>query len=462
MNRALSNLRLLGSAAGILRWLYPAVVLLAFGLTWLPLQRTALPSVLTAVTGAFAWMLIGSRLLALLHQGSCTRLPGLARQLTHLFALALACTVLLPALLYASRGADLGLSLSMLLLAATGGLLCSALPMWAITLLSFASGTLTGLLSHRIGTWLLVHPRTSMLIVAAIFVAITAWAYRATRLRGADQFSPWTRPTWMSLQQRGPGDGAVRQSIEAQSGRMAWLQGIARPVLPVDLRHDPERAMGYALGPGFAPGRLASTLLTSLAMPLLVLLCWTPVLAQKDALPELYLILANVIGCFSGIKYLQRLWLWRKQPNLGLLETALLPGLGAPGRSNQTFCRLVRKRAVAAQLPWLGLAWLVGALLHAPSAYFPLTILIQLTAAMGACTIILLCMRWPRGGLAMGAIQIALVVPISLSLAQVAGTAAAPPTWLMPAWSAALLCATGLFQFAARQLDRRPHPWLLN
>jgi hypothetical protein len=461
MNHLRSNLRLLGTAAGLLRWLLPTTVLLVLALTWwIPQRRTLLPTIAVILT-ACTWLLLGSRLLGLLDQAQAARLPGLARAFGELLALALACTVLLPSLLCALGGADPGQLLLMLLLAASGGVLISALPVWTAALLGLLPGALSAVLPKGSGALLLAYPRSSMLLASVLASILTAWCYLYMRARDHAQHAPWTRPFWMSMQLRSQGDGTVKQAVESQNGRMAWLQGIARPVLRGELHRNPQQAMGYALGPGFGSGSAAATALTSLAMPLLVLLCWIPMIVLDTHSSYLALLLANVMTSFNSIKFLQRLWLWRKQTNLGLLEAALLPGLGAPGEVNQVFCGLVLRSALRAMLPWLGITWLLGALLHAPHAYYPLTVLINASAMMSACAIILLCMRWPRGGLAMGVVNIGLLLTTCLSIATVTDPSASQG-WLIPTWSLLLIAATGLYQLAARLLGRRPHPWLLN
>lgn len=458
MSALLLRLRLLASAAGVLRWLLPAVVLVGYASTWLPIQRQALlANMLTAAAVAFAWFMIGSRVLALLHHGRTARLPGMSAQIRRLLSLGLVCTVLLPSLLYATRGAEIGLSLSLILLAASGGVLFSALPAWAITLVSFVLGVVTAFALRLAGTWMHAHPCSSMLVTASASTAITIWACYAMRSGRLDHLSPWTRPTWMSLQQ-GPGDGGVRQAVESQEGRMAWLQGIARPAAPRDLRHDPERAMGYALGPGFAPGRPLSSALTAICMPLLALLVWIPLMMHSG---DLMLVIANSVGCFSSVKFLQRLWLWRRQANLGLLESMLLPGLGTPGRVHRVFCQLVLKRAIAAALPWAAVAIAAGLIQHAPGAYYPMVVWMQATSLMSSCAIIVACMRWPRGGLAMTVMQLGLLLLTCASVAVLLRDPASS-AWLTPSWAGLLLAATGLFLLASQQLGRRPHPWLLN
>jgi hypothetical protein len=292
-------------------------------------------------------------------------------------------------------------------------------------------------------------------------VLVSIGVYRHMRTRPVDAMSVWTRPMWMNLQQRQPGDGATKQTVESQGGRLGWLQGIARPSFPSDVRRRPERAMRYALGPGFAPGSAIGTVLSMVAMPALVLLLWTPLLLRSQS-PALPLILANVMANLSSVKFLQRLWLWRKHGNLGLMESALLPGLGAPGQANKLFNQMILKCALAAMLPWLGLSCLLGMVNHAPPAYYPLVVSITMTATLTASALLLACMRWPRGGLVLSIAQFVLAMLGALSIGQVGLAGAVAPHWLAPAWSLLLAGAAVAYAMTVRRAGKRPHPWLLN
>ncbi|WP_295923592.1 hypothetical protein [uncultured Xanthomonas sp.] len=462
MNRLPADLRLVCRASGVTGWLYPPALAAAFACTWLP-QKAAnlLPPILTAIMAMFVWMLLGARLLSLLEQGRQLRLPSMAARFVTLFGAALALTVLLPTLLFAVRGVDPVLSLSILLLSASFGMLVATLPAWCAPLIGILPGTLGGFLPEGSFVPLTLHPRASMLLAALACALISLWSYRHLRGRPADALSAWSRPMWIGLQQRQPGDGTTKQAVESQSGRLGWIQGIARPAFPTELRHQPERAMRYALGPGFAPGNAVGTALATVAMPALVLLLWTPLLLHSRS-PAMPLILANVMANMSSVKFLQRLWLWRKHGNQGLMESALLPGLGAPGQAGKLFNQVILKRALAAALPWLGLSCLLGVVKHAPSAYYPLVVSITLTATLTASTLLLVCMRWPRGGLALSMAQFLLTVLAAISIGQVGLPGAVAPHWLAPAWSLLLLGMVVVYNLVARQSSRRPHPWLLN
>ncbi|MCI2261441.1 hypothetical protein [Xanthomonas indica] len=443
-------------------WLYPPALAAAFACTWLP-EKAAhiLPPILTAILAMFVWMLLGARLLSLLEQGRQLRLPGVATRCASLFGAALIMTVLLPTLLLAARSVDPGLSLSVLLLSASFGMLVATLPAWCAPLIGILPGTFGGLFPEASFAPLATHPRASMLLAALACGLTSMWSYRYLRGRPADALSAWTRPMWIGLQQRQPGDGTTKQAVESQGGRLGWIQGIARPAFPSDLRHQPERAMRYALGPGFAPGNAANTLLAALVTPALLLVLWTPLLLRTQS-PTLPLVMANVMANLSSVKFLQRLWLWRKHGNLGLMESALLPGLGAPGQAGKLFNQVILKRAIAAMLPWLGMSWLLGVLKHAPPAYYPLTVSITLSATLAASSLLLACMRWPRGALALSAVQFVLAMLGGISIGQVGLPGAMPPHWLAPAWSLLLLGMVIAYNLVARQSSKRPHPWLLN
>ncbi|MCC4590467.1 hypothetical protein LL974_04860 [Xanthomonas campestris pv. cannae] len=462
MKRLPADLRLLCRASGVTGWLYPPTLAAAFACTWLP-EKAAnlLPLVLTAILAMFVWMLLGARLLGLLEQGRQLRLPSMAARFVNLFGAALALTVLLPTLLFAVRGVEPGLSLSVLLLSASFGMLVATLPAWCAPLIGILPGTFGGFLPKASFVPLILHPRASLLLAALACALISLWSYRYLRGRPADALSAWSRPMWIGLQQRQPGDGTTKQAVESQSGRLGWIQGIARPAFPTDLRHQPERAMRYALGPGFAPGNAAGTFLAALVTPALLLLLWTPLLLRAQS-PTLPLVMANVMANLSSVKFLQRLWLWRKHGNLGMMESALLPGLGAPGQAGKLFNQVILKRALAAMLPWLGLSWLLGVLKHAPAAYYPLTVSITLTATLAASSLLLACMRWPRGALLLTVTQFVLAMLGGISIGQVGLSGAVAPHWLAPAWSLLLLGMVIVYNLVARQSSRRPHPWLLN
>ncbi|MET0547940.1 MAG: hypothetical protein ABW002_01540 [Xanthomonas sp.] len=462
MNRSPGDLRLLYRASGVTGWLYPPVLAAAFACTWLPEKAAAiLPPILIAILALFVWMLLGARLLSLLEQARQLRLPGLAARFVRLFGSALALTVLLPTLLLAVRDVEPGLSLSVLLLSASFGMLVATLPAWCAPLIGILPGTLGGLLPGASFAPLTAHPRASMLLAALACGLTSLWSYRYLRGRPADALSAWARPMWIGLQQRQPGDGTTKQAVESQGGRLGWIQGIARPTFPTELRHQPERAMRYALGPGFAPGSAAGTLLAALVTPALLLVLWTPLLLHTQS-PTLPLVMANVMANLASVKFVQRLWLWRKHGNLGLMESALLPGLGAPGEAGKLFNQVILKRAIAAMLPWLGLSWLLGALKHAPPAYYPLTVSITLAATLSASSLLLVCMRWPRGALLLTVTQFVLATLGGISIGQVGLPGAVAPHWLAPAWSLLLLGTVIAYNLVARQSSKRPHPWLLN
>ncbi|MBD7924029.1 hypothetical protein [Xanthomonas bonasiae] len=462
MNRPFADLRLLHSAQGVAGWLYPPALAAAFACTWLPGKAAnILPPILMALLVTFVWMLLGARLLSLLEQGRQLRLPSMAAHFVNLFGAALALTVLLPTLLLAMRDAEPGLSLAVLLLSASFGMLVATLPAWCTPLIGILPGTLGGLLPEASFAPLATHPRASMLLAALACSLTSMWAYRYLRGRPLDALSAWTRPMWIGLQQRQPGDGTTKQAVESQCGRLGWIQGIARPAFPTDLRRQPECAMRYALGPGFAPGNAVGTVLAAVAMPALVLLLWTPLLLRSQS-PALPLILSNVMANMSSVKFLQRLWLWRKHGNLGLMESALLPGLGAPGQAGKLFNQIILKRALASVLPWLGLCCLLGAVQHAPPAYYPLVVSISMTASLTASTLLLVCMRWPRGGLVLSVAQFVLTMLGAISIGQVGQPGAVAPHWLASAWSLLLLGMVIAYNLVARQASKRPHPWLLN
>ncbi|UYK81980.1 hypothetical protein NG829_06655 [Xanthomonas sacchari] len=457
MKRLLADLRLLYAASGRTRWVYPWVIAAALALTWV--DNPPSPLVLTCPIVLLLWARLGARLLSLLEQAHRLRLPGLRKRFARLFALAVAGTVLLPVLLYTPRGSDPSLTAPTLLLCASGGLLLATAPAWSSTAL-LCLPPLGFMLHYWVGVPLDAYPRSTMLAIAAACVAGATWAYRRASTPRPVALAPWLRPLWMNLQPRLPGDGAIRQVVASQTGRRGWMQGIARPSVPSGLHGAPERAMRFALGPGFAPGSAAGTALAVLVMPSLVLL-WTLLLVGTQS-PTLPLILANVMANLSSAKFLQRLWLWRKHGNLGLMESALLPGLGAPGQIGTLFNQVVLKCAIAAMLPWLGLSWLLGLLRHAPTAYYPLTVSITLTGTLLASTILLACLRWPRSVLALVVAHCALTLLGAISIGQVGLPRAVAPHWLAPAWSLLLLGMVIVYNLVARQSSKRPHPWLLN
>ncbi|MFC6839418.1 hypothetical protein [Xanthomonas theicola] len=446
MNRLLTDLRVLSAASGKTGRGYPLVIAAAFALTWV--DNPPSPLLLTCPVVLLLWARLGARLLSLLDQAHHVRFPALATRFAQLLALALAGTVLLPVLLYAVRDSDPSLSAPMLLLCAAAGLLLATVPAWSSTLLLL----LVGFFHDTVGVALDAHPRAAMLAIATACLATTVWVYRHASAHPPHALAPWLRPLWMTLQQRLPGDGATRHTVESQGGRLVWIQGIARPSFPSDLRRRPERAMRFALGPGFAPSSAAGTVLV---MPALVLLSTLLLRTQSPTLP---LILANVMANLSSVKFLQRLWLLRKHGNLGLMESALLPGLGAPGQAGKLFNQVILKRAIAAMAPWLGLSWLLGALKHAPPAYYPLTVSMTLTAG----TLLLACMRWPRGALLPTVAQFVLAILGGISIGQVGLPGAVAPHWLAQTWSLLLLGAVVAYNLVARHAGRRPHPWLLN
>ncbi|MBO9827452.1 hypothetical protein J7373_04220 [Xanthomonas sp. A2111] len=457
MNRLLADLRLLYTASGRTRWIYPWVIAAAFAMTWA--YDPPSPLVLACPIVLLLWARLGARLLSLLEQAHRLRLPGLRKHFARLFALAVAGTVLLPVLLYTLRGSDPSLATPTLLLCASGGLLLATAPAWSSTAL-LCLPPLGFMLHYWVGVPLDAYPRTTMLVVAAACVAGATWAYRRASAPRPDALAPWLRPLWMNLQPRPPGAGTIRQTVQSQSGRLAWMQGIAHPSVPSHLQRAPERAMRFALGPGFAPGSAAGTVLAVVVMPSLVLL-WTLLVVGTQS-PTLPLILANVMANLSSAKFLQRLWLWRRHGNVGLMESALLPGLGAPGQIGTLFNQVVLKCAIAAMLPWLGLSWLLGLLRHAPAAYYPLTVSITLSGTLLASTVLLACLRWPRSVSALVVAQCTLTLLGAISIGQVGRPGAVPPHWLAPAWSLLLLGMVIVYNLVARQSSRRPHPWLLN
>lgn len=460
-----TTLRLFSGLIGPMRWLFPAGMLTALAICWLlPTGGTrAALSIIASLTGTF-WLVIGSRLLSLTFAARSARLPGLLPQTSRQILLALTSGIVLPIALLNACGADPELGPAIVLAAAALGFFLAAAPVsWWIGL-SFLMGVASGLL-RQLGNLFRLSASTSpwLILAAALLLACAVLAYRRARWQHGEPKSVWSNTLWLGVEtNRRTRLGSLENTTAEQEGRWAWVYGIARPGLSVDMKHQPELALGYAIGPGFAPGAAISGTVATIAMPTLLLLMYSSPLLNGGNGVLVALIGYNIVMPLVSLKLLQRLWLlrWRSQGEAGTLS--LLPTPRLASHASEVVSDLLTKRCIAAWLPWFAMTTLAGLIGHAPADYFLLLVIAGSNVALSSASILLCCMRSRRLTLALCFAHLMLIPALIYSLLLVFSTADHHTPWLIPAWSVGLLVTTSLHTLMRKRLAQQPHPWLLN
>ncbi|MFT4197736.1 MAG: hypothetical protein QM601_07495 [Pseudoxanthomonas sp.] len=461
------RLRLLAAAGGVISWTLPLFVALIAYFLFLHFSSSGKDvTVATALFGglgnAFWWTFGGARLLGLDSSARGLCLPGVNRSSLCLAALALLVSVGVPAALAAAAHANVAVMALACVLGAGGGLAYTTLPPWvmfAVLPLPLAAARLDDRLQAPLAK--LGGP---ILLLAAIVAVITigVWGWRRTLTRDWSKANPWIKPTLVALQSGSLDQVAMQQQADLQTGRTAWTQGIAPPIVPGDLREHPEQAMALALGPVFVPSRPLAALLSGAAMPALLLAFWW-LLFQHDEnnvhmLPPFALFLLGSAGAAP----LSRIILLRKRPALGLHELALLPGLGRPREVVTQLRDRVQRCLLLRLAPYLLAAWIIGAWTGMPHDYYSLCVFVAAACMMLMSWLSLRSLyRVPGVALLVG-VFLPLMVLMGYSLTQLADPAAANHHLSFAAWILVLLAATFLHVKAVYRLRHRPHPWLQN
>jgi len=116
---------------------------------------------------------------------------------------------------------------------------------------------------------------------------------------------------------------------------------------------------------------------------------------------------------------------------------------------------------LARVLPALALLAAFGLYMGAGRGYFHLLLWSTFgsVALIGGMVLLSLHSRAMRWATVMVVTAVCVVMLATMTLP---ATFTQPGDWLLPAWSVALLCGTGLWLLALARLQARPHPWLQN
>lgn len=470
---AFANLRLVVSAGAYLSYLILPLLALLIPVGYImdaaepddsSLAATGLVATMGALLNLFWWVVAGARLLGLGLAADDLKLPCGNRQTNRLLVTATIVTVALPATVSAMIGLSFPLILLAMLIGAGTGVLCSLVPPWTMAIpltaffliLKFAIPDFVSMLSH--------DPLKYLTFAFLLCLLLNVLAYRKLP-RGQSEFvSPWKQPMVLSMQMVGYGEAIQRNQAALQSSNLGWMQGVALPDVPGDLKRRKIAALSLALGPGFARGRMdARTWLASIAPPAFVFWVWTLLVEDGTNSTRILLLwLAVLMSALASAKHAQSIYMLRIRPQLGMHELALLPGLSKNGEAATAFSKLLTQRILASSLPMLMLSFGVGLWLDAPLVFFHLAIWMTFTGMflMNASVLVNLRFKLP---------SLILWLPLGLYVVATLWTTLAVmrpvesrPDWPTTAWSLGLIMATIAWLTALELLKRRPHPWLQN
>lgn len=460
------RLKLLWNAGGVMSWMLPLFLLAMLGLLALGRDRQSDAALLLALLGGmcnwFWWMFGGARLLGLLDTANKLALPRSRRDALVSIATAALITAGLPALLASSLHAGPATVALGCLAGAAGGLAYATLPPWVMfaviplpMLLVKAGPSFKQALSSGGGRDVVLLA----LILAAGLVA--AWGWRRTTRREWSQANPWMRPTMVSMQAGTLGQVSLEQQAELQGGKAAWMQGIATPRIPRDLREQPADALAVALGPAFAPTPAWATLAAASLMPAALLLFWMLIglktdLRQAGTVP----VMAWFMLVSGGSPLLTRMLALRRQPTTGMDALALLPGLGRPAERVPMLAHLITRRLLLRTVPFVLMAWVAGAWCAMPPGFYTATVFVAAAFVAALDWLILRSVLRAGGTVLMLGVVIVLMGLLGWSSVALRAPDAGPV--LSAVWSGVTLVATVLYAITLQRLRRRPHPWLQN
>lgn len=416
--------------------------------------KASLIGLVLAATCTMLWtMLAGGRLVGLFVQSARLRLPRLGRQAALCAATTVVLVVLLPAMVVAPAG-GYALAAAALATAVALGLFWVSMPpwtMWVLIAAGVAARWLPGEVDDAAVT-ALFHSPGFFAAAAALLLAASAlcWWWLGRHRRQA--LRPWSTPLALAF-------AAGVQGLPGQS----HAGGQDSPWLAQDtpvgsgLRREPQQALAIALGPGF--GRHTPRNVLAAQGPVLaVAVFWLMLGTTTGGRIHIGLTFAPLMVLSAALAPMLRLLVLYARPALGLHELALLPGL--PRRPALSLASQLGRQAIARSLPALAVMAGFGLAVDAPPPYYLL--LVWVTAAslflLAGATLLAL----HSGGARLVLAGLTALVTIAVLASMLAARGAQAPSWLLQAWSAALLAGVALHGLALSRLQARPHPWLQN
>lgn len=415
-------------------------------------EAAGLAIVMCVIAVALAWMLWFWKLVLLHLEARTSRVPGLARAVGVALLGAWLGTVVLPAILLARAGGAGMMALSILTIAAAGGMLVFLLPRALLVALCLMPMLLTAV-ARLPGTpawprWQWDVAQLPWMAAGMALLAAACWRF-CLRWAEGDAKGAWWQPLALAqLDALQTPNAAV--TGHAEPWRMwAWLYGgrtQAGPATPV-------RAMRSLIGGAFSPLTPRRLLMEAGVLLLLAVV----LLPGGGGIGSGVFSGILIATCVAPMAYGQRLVVLYRQHARELDELALLPGWG-----NAANARALLLRAVIAP-PLIFLLLLIALLAVALSRMPPPSMdgrMLALAVAGGALLAALTCLR-PLAGLRTDGLKGLLVMgPGALVLPLgVLNVAAHRSDMLI-----VLLLACAAYALAVRatwrRFLRRPHPFL--
>lgn len=323
------------------------------------LQRAApLARLLIGFATAMLWAGWFARLAMVRSLFDETLLPGVRHSVWRALAVAALWTVALPALSLVGLGEAPLQAISLLVLAAAGGLLLATLQLPVFLAFAFVPllfdtsmvGVLGGALD-RIGLQAGIDAALPLTAVLALLLA--AWRWHALQRVVLDEQVPnWRRPFVLMRP-----NAAFDLGAADRPARFSAADGTSASAFVVRTRvddagpHAPVRAVGACIGGAMGRLRPRDVLLFGAIVVAVLVLCVLPPDGNGALVLRSGVIAGgiSVIAC-SGWTLARRLDLVRHRSDGALAELALLPGLGGPTASHDVMLRAVLERLVRPML----------------------------------------------------------------------------------------------------------------
>lgn len=400
---------------------------------------------IAALMNMFWGMVAGSRMVSLVATAWQLRAPHVGRQARAIGLAMLVLVVLLPAAVIALAG-DRSFALAACTLAAgaLAGVFWVSMPPWRIWVF-IVPGVAAGLLPSSPGApgpGSLLQPDPMATLAVALLAGTVLSCRRAMRFRG----TPSACITPIALQLTRSPPFALRAAGNAG-------ESILTPATPVgrDLQRFPHQALGIALGPGFGRNTLRNVLAAQ-GLVLGVVLLWLLVDMGKD----MELAWAPVLAMGTALAPLARLLVLFWQPQQGLHELALLPGL--PTRPAQALAMQVLRQLLARAVPALAVIGAFAVHRGAGADYLQL-LLWSVPGTLALVTGWLLLFLHSAAG-RWSSVALMAVLAIALPAVATAHGLAGSLPWVPVAGAAMLVAGAVLSTAAIRRMRTLPHPWL--
>jgi hypothetical protein len=324
---------------------YALFALVAMALAaWMPGHRRvgAILVLVLALPTFFLWLGWFSRLLLLQAHAATIRMPGMAAACVRALLAMAVLTVVVPGLLVAVAGADLGWAMACLACFAAAGLLLALLPRGVAAMLGFAPMVASMVGGDTLATLLDWH--AAMPWLAALLALAAAWRWARVSVDTARWDEPtWQQPFVFAMGRRGSMSGSadlfdpkVQEAIVPR-----WLR---RMDDVGSLQPGQVRTLRALLGGVYTPVGWRQLLANAVLYAVLLLMMLRYFSLDHDT-PWQMLLFLGLFGGGMALAWPFALRLQGLQQDHGgaMVELALLPGWGDAAQARATLVRAVMR-----------------------------------------------------------------------------------------------------------------------